>query len=116
MNADSTTAGTMKFTKMFTTGLREHANAWLRSVPWLVVAILGYLVMFSDVKNMDMNLAYQCYKACWAVILTIVCDNGLNWAVPDSEKERMSLDAGGIGPQVRRAIIFLGLCHLLQIA
>lgn len=107
---------------MLGASLRAHANAWMRSMPWLVVGVAGYLFMFADVKNMDMNLAYQCYKACWAVILTIVCDNGLNWAVPESSndaesnKYQLALENGTIGPQIRRAIIFLGLCHLLQIA
>lgn len=89
---------------------RGYLVATLQSAPWIAVAILGYLFIFSDVKNADLNLAFQAYKACIAMVLTSLCDRGLFYMVPQE------LDSLAWAPQIRRAVIFVGICLLLQIA
>jgi hypothetical protein len=90
--------------------VRGYFTATLHSAPWIAFAVLGYLFLFSSVKNADLNLAFQAYKVCWAMVLTSLCDRGLFWMVPQD------LESLAWAPQIRRSILFVGLCLLLQIA
>lgn len=101
------------FVEGFASAARGYFKAFLHSAPWIALAVIGYLFLFSDVKNMDMNLGFQAYKVCWAMILTALCDKGLFYMVPG---EGDGLISGDWSAQIRRAVVFLGICHLLQIA
>lgn len=103
-----------KFFESVVAQAKGYIKATLHTAPWIAIAVVGYLFLFSDVKNADLNLAYQAYKVCWAMILTAICDRGLFWMVPGALDGLYTQNEWA--PQIRRAILFMGLCHLLQIA
>ena len=83
----------------------------LLTLPWLAMGILGYFLM-SGSDIVTASLQYGLMKTVIAVIVAWVADRSLFW---HSRPIEHTVN-GNYLPEIRRAIIFLAVCLLLQLA
>jgi len=93
------------------TMVKDNAAGWLLSMPWLAGAILIYFFYFASTPFATQSLMFAAIKVCVVVLLTWVADRSLFWGSPP----HIAAESGAYLPQIRRAILFIGICHLMSI-
>jgi hypothetical protein len=89
--------------------VHQYLKTLLVATPWVAAAVLAWLYFFSGMNTIGTSLVLGIYKATLVVLLTWLADTSLFWHV------QVNSNNAGIS-QIRRAIIFLGICWMLSIA
>jgi hypothetical protein len=88
--------------------LRSQVTTTLISLPWLAVGALLWMVTAGESGTAQSALNYGLMKVTFAVAMTWIADWSLFWHVSKANAAPMA--------QVRRAMVFLGICWLMSVA
>lgn len=89
--------------------VRQPIKTVLIAIPWLIAAAVAWFSLFTDRETVASSLSLGLYKTIWVVILTWIADSSLFWFASGQQGNNAMA-------QIRRAIIFLGLCWMLAVA